>query len=320
MNNGFQKFFNPLFIIQSLFWDKETCCHKINSLITYFWLITKLVHNYWFDIRARNLFKKRPNINLLQSIWHFWWLKLYNYFYLLLQIKVFCDKGAERKARDEERRANKRKMNNTGAFHVSSFLDSLFLAICEKLTNYHSGRIRSNKHLFWFSQNSPMVVLFCDKLLKKLPICQRHNKCLTLLTLSELYNFFFRLNIFFYSLQVNEILFVEKKIRIPKFRIVGLIKVIKGCKNGVFWMFTKRRIVIYSAAAVALNVWQFYVCKQTWNIFFVIYTCSVVKNELKKLDMKCTYRQTETRWNVPQRYWSIWVLHHGRYTKTSNVF
>jgi len=30
------------------------------------------------------------------------------------QIKVFCDKGAERKARDEERRANKRKMNNTG--------------------------------------------------------------------------------------------------------------------------------------------------------------------------------------------------------------
>jgi transcription factor CP2-like protein len=30
------------------------------------------------------------------------------------QVKVFCDKGAERKARDEERRANKRKMNNTG--------------------------------------------------------------------------------------------------------------------------------------------------------------------------------------------------------------
>ena len=33
-----------------------------------------------------------------------------------LQIKVFCDLGAERKARNEERRANKRKMNNTGAF------------------------------------------------------------------------------------------------------------------------------------------------------------------------------------------------------------
>ena len=29
------------------------------------------------------------------------------------QIKVFCDKGAERKARDEERRANKRKMNQS---------------------------------------------------------------------------------------------------------------------------------------------------------------------------------------------------------------
>ncbi len=30
------------------------------------------------------------------------------------QIKVFCDKGAERKARDEERRATKRRMTTTG--------------------------------------------------------------------------------------------------------------------------------------------------------------------------------------------------------------
>ena len=39
-----------------------------------------------------------------------------NNMYFYLQIKVFCDLGAERKARNEERRANKRKMNNTGAF------------------------------------------------------------------------------------------------------------------------------------------------------------------------------------------------------------
>ena len=57
-------------------------------------------------------------------------LKLFSF---LLQIKVFCDKGAERKARDEERRANKRKMNNTGAFHVSSFLDLLFPPVVKNL-------------------------------------------------------------------------------------------------------------------------------------------------------------------------------------------
>ena len=131
----------------------------------------------------------------MQALWHFWRSQLYNYyFYFLLQIKVFCDKGAERKARDEERRANKRKMNNTGAFHVSSLFWFPFSASCEKFTNCSSERIRSNKHLFWFSQNAPMVVLFCDKLLKKLPICQRHNKCLTFLNLSELYNFFIRPN------------------------------------------------------------------------------------------------------------------------------
>ena len=30
-------------------------------------------------------------------------------------MKVFCDKGAERKTRDEERRANKRKTNAAGS-------------------------------------------------------------------------------------------------------------------------------------------------------------------------------------------------------------
>ena len=41
------------------------------------------------------------------------------------QIKVFCDLGAERKARNEVHRANKRKMNNAGAFHVHLFSISL---------------------------------------------------------------------------------------------------------------------------------------------------------------------------------------------------
>ena len=51
------------------------------------------------------------------------------FLFIYFQIKVFCDKGAERKARDEERRANKRKMNNTGAFHVHHFSISLFTQV-----------------------------------------------------------------------------------------------------------------------------------------------------------------------------------------------
>ena len=33
---------------------------------------------------------------------------------LFCEFKIFCDKGAERKARDEERRATKRRMTTTG--------------------------------------------------------------------------------------------------------------------------------------------------------------------------------------------------------------
>ncbi|XP_065166555.1 protein grainyhead isoform X2 [Atheta coriaria] len=48
------------------------------------------------------------------------------------QIKVFCDKGAERKTRDEERRAAKRKMTATGR----KKLDELYHPVCERSEFY----------------------------------------------------------------------------------------------------------------------------------------------------------------------------------------
>ncbi|KAJ8938291.1 hypothetical protein NQ318_020350 [Aromia moschata] len=48
------------------------------------------------------------------------------------QIKVFCDKGAERKTRDEERRAAKRKMTATGR----KKLDELYHPMCERSEFY----------------------------------------------------------------------------------------------------------------------------------------------------------------------------------------
>ena len=41
-------------------------------------------------------------------------LKSGKIFSLWLQVKIFCDKGAERKLRDEERRAAKRRMTPSG--------------------------------------------------------------------------------------------------------------------------------------------------------------------------------------------------------------
>ncbi|XP_046393209.1 uncharacterized protein LOC124161070 isoform X2 [Ischnura elegans] len=48
------------------------------------------------------------------------------------QIKVFCDKGAERKTRDEERRAAKRKMTATGR----KKMDELYHPVCERSEFY----------------------------------------------------------------------------------------------------------------------------------------------------------------------------------------
>ncbi|KAJ8986292.1 hypothetical protein NQ317_010003 [Molorchus minor] len=60
------------------------------------------------------------------------------------QIKVFCDKGAERKTRDEERRAAKRKMTATGR----KKLDELYHPICERSEFYTMSDLNKPPVLF----------------------------------------------------------------------------------------------------------------------------------------------------------------------------
>lgn len=60
------------------------------------------------------------------------------------QIKVFCDKGAERKARDEERRANKRKLGNSGKRR----LDEMYHTACERSEFYSMADLGKPPILF----------------------------------------------------------------------------------------------------------------------------------------------------------------------------
>ncbi|XP_052123729.1 protein grainyhead-like isoform X2 [Frankliniella occidentalis] len=60
------------------------------------------------------------------------------------QIKVFCDKGAERKTRDEERRAAKRKMTATGR----KKLDELYHPAAERTDFYHMADLHKPPVLF----------------------------------------------------------------------------------------------------------------------------------------------------------------------------
>ncbi|XP_049824299.1 protein grainyhead isoform X4 [Aethina tumida] len=60
------------------------------------------------------------------------------------QIKVFCDKGAERKTRDEERRAAKRKMTATGR----KKLDELYHPMCERSEFYSMSDLNKPPVLF----------------------------------------------------------------------------------------------------------------------------------------------------------------------------
>ncbi|XP_050541374.1 protein grainyhead isoform X3 [Daktulosphaira vitifoliae] len=60
------------------------------------------------------------------------------------QIKVFCDKGAERKTRDEERRANKRKMTATGRKKI----DELYHPPCERSEFYSMSDLSKPPVLF----------------------------------------------------------------------------------------------------------------------------------------------------------------------------
>ncbi|XP_076260959.1 grainy head isoform X4 [Rhynchophorus ferrugineus] len=60
------------------------------------------------------------------------------------QIKVFCDKGAERKTRDEERRAAKRKLTSTGR----KKLDELYHPMCERSEFYSMSDLTKPPVLF----------------------------------------------------------------------------------------------------------------------------------------------------------------------------
>ncbi|XP_034933822.1 uncharacterized protein grh [Chelonus insularis] len=60
------------------------------------------------------------------------------------QIKVFCDKGAERKTRDEERRAAKRKMTATGR----KKLDELYHSVTERSEFYSMADLHKPPVLF----------------------------------------------------------------------------------------------------------------------------------------------------------------------------
>ncbi|KAL3289789.1 hypothetical protein HHI36_023182 [Cryptolaemus montrouzieri] len=60
------------------------------------------------------------------------------------QIKVFCDKGAERKTRDEERRAAKRKLTATGR----KKLDELYHPMCERSEFYTMSDLAKPPVLF----------------------------------------------------------------------------------------------------------------------------------------------------------------------------
>jgi transcription factor CP2-like protein len=59
------------------------------------------------------------------------------------QIKVFCDKGAERKARDEERRANKRKLGASGKRRLDEM--------------YHSATERSEFYTMADASRTPIL-------------------------------------------------------------------------------------------------------------------------------------------------------------------
>jgi len=61
------------------------------------------------------------------------------------QVKVFCDKGAERKTRDEERRAAKRKMAASGR---NKRLEELYHSNCERSEFYHMADLIKHPTLF----------------------------------------------------------------------------------------------------------------------------------------------------------------------------
>ena len=80
------------------------------------------------------------------------------------QIKVFCDKGAERKTRDEERRLLKRKQNHAGRRKI----EDLYHSKCEKTQFY---QVRYN----W-----KRICVVCRCLSIGIPMCLSANKAIDL--------------------------------------------------------------------------------------------------------------------------------------------
>ncbi|GIX68131.1 hypothetical protein CEXT_452971 [Caerostris extrusa] len=62
------------------------------------------------------------------------------------QIKVFCDKGAERKTRDEERRANKRRLAATGSSRKK--IEEMYHAACDRSEFYSMSDLSKPPILF----------------------------------------------------------------------------------------------------------------------------------------------------------------------------
>ncbi|XP_075586404.1 grainy head isoform X7 [Dermatophagoides farinae] len=67
------------------------------------------------------------------------------------QIKVFCDKGAERKTRDEERRAAKRKMNATG--NGRKKIEEMYHPTCDRSEFYSMSDLMKPPVLFTPSED-----------------------------------------------------------------------------------------------------------------------------------------------------------------------
>ncbi|UXI16910.1 Serine threonine protein kinase-related domain containing protein [Sarcoptes scabiei] len=76
------------------------------------------------------------------------------------QIKVFCDKGAERKTRDEERRAAKRKMNATG--NGRKKIEEMYHASCDRSEFYSMSDLMKPPVLFTPSEDIDKVITTGD--------------------------------------------------------------------------------------------------------------------------------------------------------------
>ena len=65
-------------------------------------------------------------LNFVDSRSEFSYYMSFRIFSIYFQVKIFCDKGAERKLRDEERRAAKRRMTPSGKRRLDEMYHETF--------------------------------------------------------------------------------------------------------------------------------------------------------------------------------------------------